>query len=70
MRVGLKSRTSTLTRLKGKRCAERRLCEAGGRDGKAAVTAKEARSHQKLKEAKEAPPVPWNLWREHSLVWI
>ena len=37
---------------------QRRLCEAGGRDGKAAVTAKEARSHQKLKEAKEVPPSP------------
>ena len=40
--------------------------EAGG----AAGTAKETRSHQKLKEAEEEPPDPWNLWREHDLVWI
>lgn len=37
---------------------QRRLWEAGGRDGRAAVTAREARSHQKLKEAKEEPPSP------------
>lgn len=37
---------------------QRRLCEAGGRDGRAVVIAKEARSHQRLKEAKEEPPQP------------
>lgn len=39
--------------------------EVGG--GGAAGTAKETRSHQKLKEAEEEPPDPW---REHDLVWI
>ena len=70
MRVGLKSMTSILTRLKGKRCAEKTMWSWRQRwEG-----CSHSQGSQKPSEAERGkrgtPPASWNPWREQSLVWI